>query len=75
MKRIQFNNLDEAIECYGRENLIAISNLSQIIFYTRYGAQPKFIWESEDKPGKITAWFHKDETHYIFKKWMETKPK
>ena len=42
MKRINFKTLDECIECYGRGNLVAIDTLSQTIFYTRHGCQPKF---------------------------------
>lgn len=75
MTNINFSSLDEAIECYGRENLIAIDTLSQIIFYTSHGCQPKFVFENETKPGKITCWFLKNETHFIYKKWLENKPK
>ena len=71
MKNIKFDSLNEAIECYGRENLIAIDNIKQIIFYTRYGCQPKFVFENEIKPGKISAWFLKNETLFVYKKWME----
>lgn len=74
MKCIQFKTLDECIECYGRENLIAIDTISQIIFYTRNGCQPKFVYENETKPGKITAWFLKSETNFVYKKWMNNKP-
>lgn len=75
MKNIKFKTLNEAIECYGRENLIAIDTLKQIIFYTQHGCQPKFIFENEVKPGKISAWFLKDETSYVFKKWLDSYPK
>lgn len=75
MKVIRFDTLDEAIECYGRENLIAIDNLSQIIFYTKHGCQPKFVFENECKPGRIAAWFLKNETNYIYKKWLSNAPK
>lgn len=74
MKAIQFNSLDEAIECYGRENLIAIDCIKQIIFYTHHGCQPKFIFENEVKPGKIAAWFLKVETNYVYKKWLASMP-
>ena len=74
MKTIVFMSLDEVFECYGRENLVAIDNLKQIIFYTGNGCQPKFVCENELKPGKITAWFLKDETSYVYKKWKENKP-
>ena len=75
MKSVTFKNLEECIECYGRENLIPIDCLRQIIFYTRNGCQPKFVFENEIKPRKITAWFLKNETNYIYKKWCETSPK
>lgn len=75
MRTINFENLGEAIECYGRENLIPIDNLKQVIFYTSHGCQPKFVFENELKPGKITAWFLKGETAYVYKKWCENAPK
>jgi len=74
MKTFKFESLEECIKCYGRENLIAIDNLSQIIFYTKSGFQPKFVFENENKPGKITCWFLKTETNYVYKKWMESRP-
>lgn len=74
MKNIKFNSLNEAIECYGRENLVAIDNLPQIIFYTKNGCQPRFVFENEIKPGKISAWFLKNETAYVYKKWMDNPP-
>lgn len=74
MKSINFITLDECIECYGRDCLIAIDNLAQIIFYTKNGCQPKFVCENELKPGKISAWFLKGETNFIYKKWLWNKP-
>jgi len=71
MKSLNFETLDEAISCYGRENLIAIDCIKQIIFYTAHGCQPKFVFEHEKKPGKITAWFLKSETAYAHQKWMK----
>ena len=71
MKNIQFESLDEVIMCYGRENIIAIDNLAQVIFYTQHGCQPKFVFENEKKPGKLTCWFLKSETNYVYKKWKE----
>lgn len=74
MRTINFENLEEAIECYGRENLIPIDNLKQVIFYTSHGCQPKFVFENELKPGRITAWFLKGETSYVYRKWCESAP-
>lgn len=72
MKSISFANLEEAIACYGRENLIPIDSIRQILFYTRNGCQPKFVFENELKPGKITAWFLKSETSFVYKKWCDS---
>lgn len=74
MEIIKFNSLDEAIEYYGRENLIAIDNIKQIIYYTSHGFQPKFVFENQTRPGKISAWFLKSETNRIYKKWIENAP-
>lgn len=68
-----FENLEDVFECYGRENLIPIDNLHQVIFYTSHGYQPKFVYENEVKSGRITAWYHKGETKDIYKQWMNCK--
>lgn len=74
MIRINFNSLEEAVECYGRENLIPIENIKQTLFYVKHGCQPKFIYEHEHKPGKVTFWFMKSETTYVYKKWCDSDP-
>lgn len=74
MKNIDFATLDEVIDCYGRENLVAIDNIKQLIFYTAHGCQPKFLYENELKPGKIAAWFLKSETNFVYRKWMNSRP-
>ena len=71
MKAIDFESLEEAIECYGRENLIPIDNIKQLIFYAKHGCQPRFIWEKEGSNGKITGWDLKSETNFVYKKWMD----
>lgn len=73
MKRIDFESLEEVIECYGRENLVAIDNIKQIIFYTKHGCQPKFIFENELKPGRLTCWYLKNETNYVYNKWTNNE--
>lgn len=74
MKTIFFETLEEAVDCYGRENLVAIDNIRQIIFYTSHGCQPKFVFEHETKSGKISAWFLKSETSFVYKKWLNNRP-
>ena len=49
MKTMSFTTLEECIECYGRENLVAIDNLKQVIFFCTHGCQPKFVFENEEK--------------------------
>ena len=71
MRNIKFKNLEEVFECYGRENLIPIDNIQQIIFYTRNGCQPRFVFENEVKPGRISAWFLKWETKWVYQKYLE----
>ena len=67
MKTIDFDSLEEAIECYGRDNLVPIDNIKQLIFYAKHGCQPRFIWE-------ITGWYLKSETNYVYRKWIESNP-
>lgn len=74
MKKIDFKTLDEVFDCYGRENLVAIDNIKQLIFYTSHGCQPKFLYENEVKPGKIAAWFLKNETNFVYRKWLKARP-
>ena len=75
MKPLQYKTLDECVECYGRGNLIAIDTLPQIIMYITKGCQPKFVSENQNKPGRITCWFLKSETAYVYKLWQESNPK
>ena len=74
MKNINFKNLEEAVSCYGKENLVAIDNLKQLIFYLTHGCQPRFVWESEKEDGHITGWFLKSETKWVYDRWMDTAP-
>lgn len=74
-KGIDFASLDEAIDCYGRGNLIPIDSIKQQIFYAKHGCQPKFIWEKESEPGKLTCWYLKAETSWVYNKWLESRPK
>lgn len=74
MKGIKFNSLEEAFDCYGRENLIPIDLIKQQIFYAVHGCQPKFIWAKEGDPSKLTCWYLKSETSYVYKRWQENRP-
>ena len=75
MRNIKFNSLEDAFDCYGRENLVPLSNIRQVIEYTKYGCQPKFVYENELKPGMVTFWFLRAETEYLYKLWTKNNPK
>lgn len=75
MRSINFESLEEAFECYGRENLVPIDFIRQQIFYAKHGCQPKFIWEKEGEEGKLTCWYLKSETSFVYKKWLDNRPK
>ena len=69
-----FSNLQEVYECYGKDNIIPITNLAQIIFYTsKFQVQPKWVTESERNKGHIVCYFHKGETIKPYEAWMKNK--
>ena len=70
-----FNSLDEVYECYGKENIVPITQLPQIIFYTsKWRVQPKRIEESEKNHGHLCCFFHKGETKKCYEEWMRNRP-
>lgn len=71
MEKAVYNSTNQVLDEYGREHLIAIDNLRQIIFYTRNGYQPLFVFENERKEGRLTAWFDRIDTKAIYQKWIE----
>lgn len=61
-------------ECYGEENIIPITNIAQIIYYTsKYKIQPKWIEESIKNKGHIVCYFHKGETSKPYEEWMNNR--
>ena len=44
---IKFKNLEEAETVYGKDSLVGISKIDQIIFYTKHGLQPELILPSD----------------------------
>lgn len=70
-----FENLQEVYECYDKENIIAVTNIAQIIFYTsKYKLQPKWIDESLENKGRIVCYFHKGETKKAYFEWTKNRP-
>ena len=70
-----FSSLNEVYECYGENNIIPVTNLQQIIFYTsKFNIQPKWITESERNQGHIVCYFHKGETKKPYELWIKNRP-
>lgn len=67
-------NLEEAFDCYGRDNLVPITFLKQVRFYLQNCIQPVLVYPKEGDESKLTYWFLKAETQYIKKMWDATKP-
>jgi hypothetical protein len=70
----KFKDLDECANYLGRENLVAISYLPQILFYSKNKLQPVFIGEREGMPDKLVCYYQKSpESAEIKRKWDATK--
>lgn len=76
ISRLKLKTLQDAYDCYGKENLIPIGKLKQAMFYITKGVQPVFTYpsEMEGKEDRATFWFLKSETQWVFKKWQENRP-
>jgi len=70
---MRFKTLEEAMEFYGKDNVIALLNLRQILSYAAWGVQPIFICESEfDK--KLVAYYYQPDTDEAWSRWRSAKP-
>ena len=67
-------NLEEAFDCYGKENLVPITFLKQVKFYIQNCVQPILVYPKEGDDTKLTYWFLKAETQYVKRMWDATKP-
>ena len=67
-------NLEEAFDCYGKENLVPITFLKQVKYYIQRNVQPILVYPKEGDETKLTYWFLKAETQYVKRMWDETKP-
>lgn len=70
-----FENLNEVYECYGEENVIPVTNIKQIIYYTSvFHLQPEYIDESVRNKGQICCYFHKGKSKKPYMEWMKNRP-
>lgn len=74
--RLKLETIDDVFACYGKDNLVCLDLLKQIIFYTGKGIQPVFVCESEKtgRKGQLVCWFLKSETQWVYEKWKENRP-
>ena len=75
ISKLKLETLQDVFNCYGKDNLICLDLLKQIIFYTSKGVQPVFVCESEKeaRKGQLVCWFLKSETQWVYQKWKENK--
>ena len=66
--------LEDAFNCYGRDNLVPITFLKQVKFYLQSEVQPVLVYPKEGDETRLTYWFLKAETQYVKKQWDATKP-
>lgn len=69
-----FKSLEDVYDCYGKSNIVPITNIKQIIFYTsKYRIQPKWITQSDRNEGHLVCYFHKGETKDAYEVWMKNR--
>ena len=59
------------IKIYGKENLIKICNIKQIVTYAVLKCQP--VWLDEGYDGELIAYYFKPETSMAWEYWKKTK--
>lgn len=76
ISNLNLKTLQDVFDCYGKDNLICLDLLKQIIFYAAKGVQPVFVCESEkeSRKGQLVCWFLKSETQWVYRKWKENRP-
>jgi hypothetical protein len=67
-----FKTPNEVMEHYGRNNIISLVNLQQILTYADWGVQPIFIYRSEfDK--KLVAYYIQSDTDEVWMRWRNNR--
>ena len=75
MLQVRFNDVQQAFDYFGRDNLVPITYLKQACFYIKHGVQPLFVYPDEDNGNRIVYWFERtEETRALKNMWDATKP-
>lgn len=74
IKKQVFDSLDEVIEAFGKDQIIPITCMKQVIFYiSHFCIQPIWICPSETNKGKMAYYFIKAETKKPYEAWEEAR--
>ena len=74
MKKQVFDSLEEVFEAFGKDGVIPITCMQQIIFYlSNYNIQPVWTVPSETNEGKLAFYFIKAETKRPYEAWQKRK--
>lgn len=74
MKKQVFDSLDEVYEAFGKDGVIPITFMPQIIFYlSNYNIQPVWTTPSETNKGQVAFYFIKAETKKPYEAWQKRK--
>lgn len=64
---LKCKTFEDVIDTYGRDNLIKICNIKQIVKYAVLKCQP--VWIDEGYGGKLIAYYFKPETDKAWDYW------
>ena len=66
---IKFKTFDDVIKVYGKDNIVTLVNIKQIVQYAKMECQPVFIDEGYD--GKLVAYYYRPETKMAWEYWRK----
>ena len=69
---IKFKSFDDVIKVYGKENIIKLVNIKQIVQYAKMQCQP--VWIDEGYNGKLVAYYYRPETQLAWEYWRTHIP-
>lgn len=69
---IKCKTFEDVVKVYGKENLVKVVNIRQIVTYAKMKCQP--VWIDEGYEGKLVAFFYKPESSLAWEYWKSNKP-
>lgn len=68
---LKCETLTDVIKVYGKENIVKLVNLKQIVAYAKMKCQP--VWIDEGYNGKLVAYYFVPETKMAWEYWKNNK--